>query len=113
MLHPFPTWSDYLWRDSDNTWDCRYAVPLTAIFFLEQADEDSVTPLLLGEASARTFKCSKEVWESHWNRLDDEKKRRQTEQVFLNGTGLVKNVPVFRLQATRHGRFWEEIEKVL
>lgn len=113
MVHPFPTWSDYLWRNSDNTWDCSHSVPIAALFFLEQADEDTVTPLPLGEATARTFKCSKEVWESHWNRLDDKKKRRQTEQVFLNGTDLVKNVPVFRLLATRHGRFWEEIEKVL
>jgi len=112
-VHPFPTWSDYLWRNSDNTWNCGYSAPLAAVFFLEQAAEDSAIPLPLGEAAARTFKCSKEVWESHWNRLDDEKKRRQTEQVFLNGTELVKKVPVFRLRATRHGRFWEEIEKVL
>lgn len=39
-VHPFPTWSDHLWRESKKQWYVERSVPLEAVSFLEQAQKD-------------------------------------------------------------------------
>lgn len=111
--HPFPTWSDCLWGNATRAWDCHYSIPVAAILFLEQADKDAVSTIPVRTACAAMFRGAKQVWESHWSRVDDEERRRQSECVFQNAVAWTKFVPVYRLSATLHGRFWEEIEKIL
>ena len=37
LAHPLPTWSDYLFKRSEQTWSVHNHVPISSIFFLEQA----------------------------------------------------------------------------
>ena len=113
MAHPFPTWSDYLWRKSTNTWNCSVGVPLKAVFFLEQASNDAVIPLQPGRAVVPMLNSAKELWQTHWSRLETSLKSSQAERVFGNALAMAKTLPAYRLQATLHGQFWKEIEKVL
>jgi len=112
-VHPLPTWSDYLWRTSANTWDCGHAARLCAVFFLRQASEDAVEPLPPSEGAVELFCSAKEVLASYWSRLEDQEKRRQSERLFHNALEMAKHVPAFTLHATRHGQFWEAVERVL
>ncbi|MEK7400216.1 MAG: hypothetical protein AAB116_25000, partial [Candidatus Poribacteria bacterium] len=59
--HPFPTWSDYLMKRASNTWDVQYSVPVSAIFFLERADNDEVTRLTASEASVLMMESASQV----------------------------------------------------
>ena len=51
-VHPFPTWSDYVSREEKKkTWRVETAVPLTAVFFLQQARTDEIVPLNRAKAA--------------------------------------------------------------
>ncbi len=48
--HPWPTWSRFIGRKAaGGSWDVQHAVPLKAIFILDQAPEDRVEPIGMGQ----------------------------------------------------------------
>jgi len=111
--HPFPTWSDYLWRHSHKTWNVQRCVPLRAIFFLKQAKTDKAIPL--GQAEAATFinQLATQILSRSWIGLDNDKQRQLKKTLFDNTCRLAQVVPAFILNFTLKGKFWEKIEKVL
>jgi len=112
-VHPFPTWSDHLWRESKKSWAVERAVPLSAIFFLEQASIDKVMPLGdPSEAVLSVFGAAKQVWEPFWERMAPEGKVKTSSTLFHNASEIAAAVPCFRLSATLNGEFWREMEKV-
>jgi SynChlorMet cassette protein ScmC len=113
LVHPFPTWSTYIWKTSSNTWNVQYSVPLRAIFFLEQSETDEVIPLTMGESVIYINESSVQVCQKFWGSMDNENKIRFRTVIFNNACEIAKNIPAFRLCATLHGKFWEEIEKVI
>ena len=112
-VHPFPTWSEYIWSSSRKSWNVQQSVPLHSLFFLEQAENDEVIPLGAGQAAVSINKSATEVARKLWRGLDDETKRPLVKLQFDNACEMAKYIPAFTLRATLHGRFWEEIEKVL
>jgi SynChlorMet cassette protein ScmC len=111
--HPFPTWSDYLWRNSEKTWDVAYSVPLQAIFFLEQAQTDEAKPVGNGQAAILMKQSAMQVCHKFWRTVDKEHRRELTQQLFGNACEMAKTIPAYTLKATLEGRFWEEIERHL
>jgi SynChlorMet cassette protein ScmC len=113
LAHPFPTWSDHMWRGSEKTWNVQKHLPLSALFFLERADTDKVVSLSQSQAAVSINESATEVCRRNWRNLDREGERKVKKQVFENACELAKGVPAFRLRFSLNGRFWEEIEKVL
>ena len=113
FAHPFPTWSDYILKRSERTWNVEKHVALSAIFFLEQAKIDEVVPTRQGQAAVLLSKSSAQVCRQIWIDLVDEEKRRLRRRAFENACGLAKVIPAFKLRVSLDGRFWEEMEKVL
>lgn len=112
-VHPLPTWSDHLWRNSEKQWHVEKSVPLKAAFFLEQAARDEVLPLKHpSEAVLKYIEASKQVWEPVWSRVDREEKSLQSARLFDNVTQMAGAVPAFRLRATLDGQFWKAMETV-
>ncbi|MCC6544204.1 MAG: SynChlorMet cassette protein ScmC [Nitrospirae bacterium] len=115
--HPFPTWSEYLWKSPDKScgksWDVQYSVPVSAIFFLEQAESDEVIPLGDGMAAVSINQSATEVSRKFWRKLDDDIKRPLATLQFHNACGMAKTIPSFTLRQSLNGRFWEEIEETL
>ncbi|MEE9604789.1 MAG: SynChlorMet cassette protein ScmC, partial [Candidatus Scalindua sp.] len=111
--HPFPTWSEYLWKSSDKTWNVQHSVPLHAIFFLEQAESNEVFPLGEGKAAVSINQSATEVSRRLRRKLDDQTKRPLAKLQFDNACNMAKSIPSFTLRASLHGRFWEEMEKTL
>ncbi|MGR0482544.1 MAG: SynChlorMet cassette protein ScmC [Candidatus Electronema sp. V4] len=109
--HPFPTWSDYLWRRAENTWDVQYSVPLCGIFFLEQSERDEVFPLGEGETAVYMTESACQAYQRfHANMSKDDVKRSKT-KIFSNACNLAKLLPAFRLRISLHGEFWKKIEE--
>ncbi|MDM8525220.1 SynChlorMet cassette protein ScmC [Desulfococcaceae bacterium HSG8] len=113
MAHPFPTWSDYLWRNSTKTWDVQHSVPIAAIFFIEQADTDAVLSLGAGHAVACIVDSAIQTCRKFWARADKPLQRKFRQEIFSNACKMVAKIPAFRLRVSLNGRFWEEIEAVL
>ena len=113
--HPFPTWGDYLWGRAANRWDIHRNVPLGAIFILSQAGDETETALPVGggEAAARISEASNQVLQRYWWRMEGESRGALTVPAFSNACEMAKTIPVYKLKAALHGRFWEVIEKTL
>jgi SynChlorMet cassette protein ScmC len=111
--HPFPTWSDYLWRNSKKSWQVESSVPLSAILFLEQAEANEILPIGNGETAALIYQSANQVCQKFWRRSDKATRTMQVKRIFDNACALAKTVPAYKLRASLNGRFWEEIERVI
>jgi len=112
--HPFPTWSDHLWRESKKSWAVERSVALSAIFFLEQASTDKAVPFNdPAEAVLSVFGAAKQVWEPYWERMSSDEKMKASSTLFHNASEMAAAVPCFRLSATLDGEFWKEMEEAL
>jgi SynChlorMet cassette protein ScmC len=112
-IHPFPTWSNYLWKTSELTWDVQQHLPLSGLFFLEQGATDEAIPIGQGQASILITESAEQICQAAWRNLIPEEERRLKEQLFENACALARAMPTFRLRVSLEGRFWEEMERVL
>jgi SynChlorMet cassette protein ScmC len=112
LAHPFPTWSEHLANQCKRTWSVENCVPVSAIFFLEQAVTDEVIHLGQGEAAALINQSATQVFHRFWNNLDREKVRSLKEKLLDNACQLAKSLQAFKLRVSVTGRFWEKIEAV-
>jgi SynChlorMet cassette protein ScmC len=113
FAHPFPTWSDYLWRRSARTWDVQQFVSLRAIFFLEKAETDEVVPAGRGKAAILINQSATQVCQRCWISLPQEEARGLKKRLFGNACELARAVPTYILRVSLTGRFWEKIEGVI
>ena len=112
-VHPFPTWSDYLWNRSKKTWKVQYSVPLSGVFFLEQSEADEVVPVGEGQATVLLSESAMQICQKFWKSLDREDQRLFRKELFNNACEMAKQIPAYLLRVSRNGRFWEKIEQVL
>jgi len=111
--HPFPTWSEYLCKRSQKTWNVQCSVPLSAIFFLEQSGTDTIEPLGEGHAAVLITESASQIYEKFWRRSNQKDQREFREELFSNACRMAKKIPCYRLYVSLHGRFWEKMEQVL
>jgi SynChlorMet cassette protein ScmC len=111
--HPFPTWSDHIWKRAKNTWNVQYSVPVAGIFFLEQSEMDKALPLGNGESAMLIGESSEQIYRGLWRDMRWEDRRKIRLRIFSNACQTAKMIPAFQLQVSLCGRFWEEIEKVV
>ena len=115
--HPWPTWSRFFSTDGtslkqDNQWKVEQRIPLEAIFFLRQADEDHVTPL--SETSSLAFLMETVLQVSPRRKaLTMGEARLIEEKLFTAATELVRSIPSYTLACSMTGKFWEIIEKIM
>jgi len=113
-VHPLPTWSDHFGKDSFKSWQVERAAPLSAIFFLEQAERDEAVALQKqDQAILMVFEAAKEVWRPVWDKAGAKETIKQSSDLFHNAAEIAGSMPAYRLRATLHGKFWKEMERVL
>lgn len=112
-VHPFPTWSEYLWEQSGRTWDVQHSVPLASIFFLEQSTSDGIEPLGQGKAAVLLHASANQICHKFAHILNSEEQKKLWCQLFNNACEMVQKIPAFRLHVSLHGKFWTEIEQAL
>jgi SynChlorMet cassette protein ScmC len=107
--HPFPTWGAPI--INGKSWNVSVNVPVTAIFFLEQAAEDSATPLGQGEAAVRINESANQSCFSRLRSLPPSSRTEWRRVLFQNSCDIAGDIPAYRLETTKTGRFWEIIEE--
>ncbi len=113
LAHPIPTWSDYLWRGSERRWDVEHYVPLTAIFFIEQAGSDEVVSIGQGKTAVFINHSSADVCRPIWHNLCNEEKREFKKKIFDNSCQIARAIPAYILRVGLTGRFWKVMQEVL
>ena len=111
--HPWPTWSRFLNGGGGGAWGVQKAIPLEAIFFLAQADEDRAVPLGDGEAVSPLLSSVRQASSLMIKGLKPEEIRALHLEWFYNLCSLSRAVPSHRLDISLTGPFWKEIERVL
>jgi len=111
--NPFATWSDYLWKRSQGTWNAANHVPLKAVFFLKQAPKDAAQPIGQGEAAIYLSRASSEILMPFMRQLGPDRARLLRKRAFDSACVLAKSVPAFILEVSLEGEFWTEMERVL
>lgn len=113
MVHPFPTWSEYIRKRSSPVWNVREAVPLSGIFFLQQAEKDEAVPIGQGEAALKMCELTSQICRGYRILQEQEEKRTGNIKMLDNAAEIVRTVPSYKLKVSLDGYFWEEIEKAL
>ena len=80
---------------------------------MEQGIIDGVTPLNKAESTLKISASANEVYNKFYVRLNEGIKKTQRMKIFSNACEFSKNIPCYTLKATLHGKFWEEMEKVV
>jgi hypothetical protein len=111
--HPWPTWSNFMSGSPGGTWDVSHAVPLKAIFFLQQEQQDRVEPVTPGQAICLLVELTEHTsWSmAHGQGRDAARKLRL--QRFENICSLAQSMSCYHLHLSLEGSFWEEIEQVV
>jgi SynChlorMet cassette protein ScmC len=111
--YPFATWSDYLWKRSQGTWNAASHVPLKTVFFLKQAPKDAAKSIGQGEAAIYLSRASGEILMPFMRHLGPDRARILRTRAFDSACMLAKSVPAFILDVSLEGEFWAEMERVL
>jgi SynChlorMet cassette protein ScmC len=111
--HPFPTWSDYIPRHSERTFNVQEHISLKGIFFLEQNETDDVLPLGPGQTSILLTKSAMQLYNRRYMDFNFKQRITHKKLLFNNACELAKAVPAYILRVSLEGRFWEEMEKVI
>jgi SynChlorMet cassette protein ScmC len=107
------TWSEHFLRRSELSWGVQKCLPISAIFFLEQAETDEVVPIGKGQAAVLVYQSAAQVCYRNWVNLSLGEMRNFKKKLFENACALTLKVPAFKLRVSLKGRFWEQMEKVL
>jgi SynChlorMet cassette protein ScmC len=113
MAHPFPTWSDHILKRSIRTWNVQRQVPVSAIFFLEQAKVDEVERVEQEEAAIRIYHLADQVCFRNWRPESSHSKGPMRTKLFNSACDLARTIPAFVLRVTLTGDFWREMESAL
>ncbi len=109
-VHPMPTWSDHLWGKRFSKVKAEHSVPLHAIFFLKQGNEDKATPINTSLSLQYLFENCREIWDIYWNSIDYSEKESISMNIFYICKEIAKSIPCYILTTTLTGNFWEIIE---
>jgi SynChlorMet cassette protein ScmC len=111
--HPWPTWSSFMFGGKGGSWDVQSAIPLRAIFFLEQAEMDRANLIGKGEAVCLLSEASIQSGLALMRSLDGVNQRQIHLQRFDSVCGLARQIPCYQLQISLNGPFWLEIKRAL
>lgn len=111
--HPWPTWSRIARGDRSGAADISRAVRLHAIFVLRKGKIDRIMPLARNDAISELLNFNQEASVVMIMGMEPRIQRPLKVRRFNSICGLTRSIPVFALQHTLQGRFWENVEKVL
>lgn len=118
LAHPWPTWSRlYDAQDggpgAGGRWEVQRGLPLRAIFFLSQANEEQVETLAPTVAAAYLLESVRQVSAVLTRNLRPAEAQPLFAAQLAAAEQLVRTVPVYTLRLSLTGSFWQEIEHVL
>ena len=115
LAHPFPTWTDYIWKRGDHVWPAEKALPLAGIFFFKQSLEEDRVKSLGGALSALSAtRSASEIMILHFLAKSNPGEVLELRQnIFANACEIVQKVPTYRLLVKLTGSFWEHIEAAM
>jgi hypothetical protein len=110
--HPWPTWSFLRDKGLVKSWPVGQAVPLKALLFLRQSPFDRAEPVTITPAAALVMESAFQLARAVALRPGDDANRAICRKYLRAAWALAAAVPAFRLDISKTGRFWTEVERV-
>jgi SynChlorMet cassette protein ScmC len=111
LVSVLPTVSIIAAGEEGLVWNPTLAYPLKAICILKQADEDTIESFSQSQAAVCMANSFSQATRNQFCLMDEKLQSEMRNLSFGNACTLVKKTPVYLLNATLTGRFWEVIEK--
>jgi SynChlorMet cassette protein ScmC len=116
--HPWPTWSRFFSTPGGNPgpggqWNVERRVPLQAIFFLAQAEEDRIVPISFTPALTYLMETVLQVSWPITIKMPSEKVKTLHQMQLAAAEALVRTFPAYILHISLTGTFWKKIEETL
>jgi SynChlorMet cassette protein ScmC len=111
--HPWPTWSRFYGGGPGGSWDVQHAVPLRAVFFLQQSADDRAEPVSPAQALSLLAESVPQVSGPMMHGLKEDEERTLRQDWLAAVSDLAPAIPSFILHISLTGRFWEAIEGAL
>ncbi|MBI5400015.1 SynChlorMet cassette protein ScmC [Candidatus Saganbacteria bacterium] len=114
FVHPFPTWSNYLWKnDGQKNWPVEQFYSLKGIFFLEQAENDAAEVMKKNVAAVSIYDAGFQMFRRSLRAYSESEETQTKLKIFDNACHLARNIPCYKLKISLTGRFWEQMERVI
>jgi SynChlorMet cassette protein ScmC len=113
IAHPWPTWSRFFDNGPGGSWEVEQGIPLAAVFFLSQSQEDHAEPLNTSEAAAYLMQSVHQIMGAPARpgcTREESASLCGMELTAVNA--LVTVIPAFLLRISLTGTFWNEIASV-
>ncbi len=98
--HPWPTWSRFMWGGEGGSWDVQRALPLRAIFILEQADRTQIEPCGAWQAAMLLQEVADQASFFAYDSLDCDCARRFRIERFNSVCAIAKQIPTAILRTS-------------
>ncbi len=112
FAHPYMTMSECTKETLSTPRDIHTCLPLKAIFFLEQSNNDQVKPIPAHEASLKLYHAAS-LMVRGFDRSSNCSVKQKNTTLFNNACDIIKAIPSYRLKASLNGRFWEKIQNTM
>jgi len=111
--HPWPTWSLFYDNGPGGSWPTEAAVPLRALFFLNQSPDDRVEPLNPAQATAMLLETVQQASRALAHHLAEDEAQALHQEQLAAINALTQTCPAYLLHLSLTGSFWQEIERAL
>lgn len=111
--HPWPTWSRFMWGGEGGTWDVSYAVPLQAVFILEQAEETKIVSCGAGRSAMLLDEVADQASFFAYDSLARECARRHRINRFNSMCAMAQKIPTAILHTSLTELFISQLEQFL
>jgi SynChlorMet cassette protein ScmC len=113
VAHPFPTWSSLYEERERLSWNTEFAVPIKAVFFLEQAQVDELVNMPQHQSCLRTYASVYPAYRWFRDGFAGVELRQHNTMLFHNACNIVQHVKAFTLRVSLKGVFWQNIERII
>lgn len=110
-VHAWPTWSMFTDGGQGGTWDVSLGIRLDGIFLLSQGSRDKATSMGRGEAICSLLESVNQASHLMTIMMNQEEQRKLRLKWFDQVYELTESVSSYHLSHSRHGAFWQEIER--
>jgi SynChlorMet cassette protein ScmC len=111
--HPWPTWSSFMWGGKGETWNVSCAVPLRAIFILEQADHTRLQETGSGQAAMLLQEVADQASFFAYDNIDLNRARRHRLDRFKSVCSISQKVPTCILHTSLIEPFAGKLEQFI
>ena len=109
--HPWPTWSKFYWGGPGGSWPVEEKLPLKAIFFLGQSEEDQLIPV--NKAGAKSMLLDTIEHVTRTGNWQGEERNSFILQRLKSSDAIASIIPAYRLKISLNGSFWDLMERVM